>query len=63
MAAGALLCEQVGLEVGYLPPVEVDGVAIPDGVIVTPPSLTRDLWARVAAGAEPVDGAVIDLVG
>ncbi len=63
VAAGALLCEQVGLDVRYLPPVEVDGVSVPDGVIVTPPALTDQLWSRVAAGAEPARGAVIDLVG
>ena len=63
VAAGALLCEQVGLDVRYLPPVEVDGVSIPDGVIVTP-AATRDHSSLVsAAGAEPVGGAVIDLVG
>ncbi|MBJ7470018.1 MAG: inositol monophosphatase [Solirubrobacteraceae bacterium] len=61
VAAGALLCEQVGLDVRYLPAVGAQGV--PDGVIVTPPALTDDLWSLVAAGAEPVDGTVIDLVG
>ncbi len=59
IAAGALLCEQVGLTVRYLPPVG----DIPDGVIVTPNGLTDQLWPLVAAGAEPVQGAVIDLVG
>ncbi|MDO9355103.1 MAG: inositol monophosphatase family protein [Solirubrobacteraceae bacterium] len=58
VAAGALLCEQVGLTVRYLPPVG----DIPDGVIVTPNGLTDVLWPLVAAGAEPVDGNVIDLV-
>ncbi len=66
VAAGALLCEQVGLDVRYLPPVPGAGAGgddVPDGVIVTPPALTDVLWPLVAAGAEPVEGAVIDLVG
>lgn len=66
VAAGTLLCEAVGLDVRYLPPVPggaASGADVPDGVIVTPPGLTEQLWPLVAAGAEPVDGAVIDLVG
>ena len=59
VAAGALLCEQVGLDVRYLPPIG----DVPDGVIVTPQALTDALWPLVAAGADPVPGAVIDLVG
>lgn len=59
IAAGALLCEQVGLDVRYLPAVG----DIPDGVIVTPPALTEALWELVAIGAEPVEGGVVDLVG
>ncbi|MDQ8043420.1 MAG: inositol monophosphatase family protein [Solirubrobacteraceae bacterium] len=58
IAAGALLCEQVGLTVRYLPAIG----DVPDGVLVTPDGLTEPLWPLVAAGAEPVDGAVIDLV-
>lgn len=58
VAAGTLLCEQVGLDVTYLPATE----AVPDGVMVTPPPLTAQLWTLVSAGAEPVTGTVIDLV-
>jgi myo-inositol-1(or 4)-monophosphatase len=58
IAAGSLLCEQVGLTVRYLPPVG----DVPDGVIVTPDGLTDALWPLVAAGAEPVEGSVVDLV-
>jgi myo-inositol-1(or 4)-monophosphatase len=58
VAAGTLLCEQVGLTVRYLPAIG----DVPDGVIVTPDGLTDALWPLVAAGAEPVEGAVIDLV-
>lgn len=58
IAAGALLCEQVGLDVRYLPPT----ANVPDGVIVTPPALSAELWPLVADGAEPVAGNVIDLV-
>lgn len=66
VAAGALLCEAVGLDVRYLPPVAggaADGADVPDGVIAGPRALTDQLWPLVAAGAAPVRGAVIDLVG
>ncbi len=58
IAAGALVCEQVGLEVRYLPPAG----GMPDGVLAAPPALADELWRRVAAGAEPVTGPVADLV-
>lgn len=58
IAAGALLCEQVGLEVRYLPATD----DVPDGICVTPAAITDQLWALVADGAQPVDGTVIDLV-
>lgn len=66
IAAGALLCESAGLDVRYLPPVPggaASGADVPDGVIAGPRALTDALWPHVAAGAEPVHGAVIDLVG
>lgn len=58
VAAGALLCEQVGLEVRYLPP----AAGVPDGVMAAPPALAGLLWGLVGDGAEPVDGGVLDLV-
>lgn len=65
VAAGALLCESAGLDVRYLPPVPggaADGTDVPDGVIAGPRALVDQLWQHVAAGAEPVGGAVVDLV-
>lgn len=59
VAAGALLCEQVGLEVRYLPAT----ANVPDGLMAAPARLADPLWARVADGAVPVGGAVLDLVG
>lgn len=58
VAAGALLCEQVGLDVTYLPP----SGDVPAGLAVTPPSLTQPIWDLVSAGAERADGAMIDLL-
>jgi myo-inositol-1(or 4)-monophosphatase len=58
IAAGALLCEQVGLEVRYLP--ATDGV--PDGIMAAPPALSAPIWEFVADGAQPVAGGVLDLV-
>lgn len=66
VAAGTLLCESVGLDVRYLPPVPggaADGADVPDGVIAGPRAITDQLWEHVAAGAHPQDGLVIDLVG
>ncbi|MEH3052715.1 MAG: hypothetical protein PGN13_01750 [Patulibacter minatonensis] len=58
VAAGALLCEQVGLEVRYLPPTG----DVPDGVMAAPPELAGDVWRLVCDGADPVAGGVLDLV-
>lgn len=58
VAAGALVCEQAGLDVALLPAAG----ELPPGVIATPPSLSAELWERVAAGAAPVAGAVVDLL-
>jgi len=58
VAAGALLCEQVGLDVRYLPAT----ANVPDGLVAAPPALTGALWPFVADGAEPVPGALLDLV-
>jgi myo-inositol-1(or 4)-monophosphatase len=58
VAAGALLCEQVGLDVRYLPAT----ANVPDGLMAAPPALADQVWGIVSDGAEPVAGAVLDLV-
>ncbi|MBO9532977.1 MAG: hypothetical protein J7513_08395 [Solirubrobacteraceae bacterium] len=58
IAAGALLCEQVGLDVRYLPTTD----AAPYGLMAAPPALVEPIWALVADGAEPVPGAALDLL-
>lgn len=59
IAAGALLCEQVGLDVRYLPGTDRVG----DGVLVAPTALADALWPLVADSAQPVDGPLLDLIG
>lgn len=58
VAAGALICEQAGLEVRYLPAAG----EVPDGVLAAPGELVQPLWDRVAEGAAPTGGAMIDLL-
>lgn len=58
VAAGALICEEAGFEVRWLPP----AASAPDGVIAAPQQLIEPLWRRVAAGAEPAPGLMIDLL-
>ncbi len=58
VAAGALLCEQVGLEVRYLPATG----NVPDGLMAAPPALADAIWGIVSDGAAPATGGFLDLV-
>jgi len=58
VAAGLLICELLGLDCRYLPPVGL----LPDGVFVAPPAIADELWSLVSGGATPIPGAIIDHV-
>ena len=49
VAAGRLLCERAGLEVRWLPAVEVpDGVELPEGILVAPEGIIDELHEIVS---------------
>lgn len=58
VAAGALLCQEVGLDVRYLPAT----ANVPDGLMAAPLALADDVWRIVSDGAEPASGGFLDLV-